>query len=77
MSTETVGTIEARLHFSRLLDKAHQGTVIILTRRGKPVAQLGPADDRVAHPVFGSAKGKIHIAHDFDEPLDDMAEYQE
>jgi hypothetical protein len=26
-------------------------------------------------PVFGSAKGKIHMAPDFDEPLEDFKEY--
>ena len=59
-----------------LLEKAHQGTTIIVTRRGRPVAQLGPTDDRANRPVFGSAKGQVHIADDFDEPLADMAEYR-
>ncbi len=76
MKTETVGAFEAKTHFSSLLEKAHQGTVIVVTRRGKPVAQLGPTDEFVTRPVFGSAKGKVHIAPGFDEPLDDMAEYQ-
>ena len=26
-------------------------------------------------PVFGSAKGKIKLSKDFDEPLDDFKEY--
>ena len=76
MKMETVGAFEAKTHFSSLLEKAHKGTVIIVTRRGKPVAQLGPTDDRMTRPVFGSAKGKIRIEDDFDAPLEDMAEYQ-
>jgi prevent-host-death family protein len=76
MKIETVGAFEAKTHFSALLEKAHQGTVIVLTRRGKPVAQLGPTEDHVTRPVFGSARGRIHIADDFDAPLDDMTEYQ-
>lgn len=75
MKTETVGAFEAKTHFSSLLEKAHQGTVIVLTRRGKPVAQLGPTEACDARPVFGSAKGRIQISPDFDEPLEDMAEY--
>ena len=27
-------------------------------------------------PEFGFAKGKIHIADDFDEPLDDFKDYR-
>jgi antitoxin (DNA-binding transcriptional repressor) of toxin-antitoxin stability system len=49
--------------------------VIIVTRRGKPVAQLGPTEEPVARPVFGSTRGRIEIGPDFDEPLEDMAEY--
>ncbi len=38
-------------------------------------AQPGqPTDRRPSH--FGSAKGKITIADDFDTPLDDFADYQ-
>ena len=76
MKTEVVGAFEAKTHFSSLLEKARQGTVIIVTRRGKPVAQLGPTDVDATRPVFGSAKGQIQIGADFDDPLDDMAEYQ-
>lgn len=75
MKTETIGAFEAKTHFSRLLERAHEGTVFTVTRRGKPVAQLGPSEQNVCHPVFGSARGRIQISDDFDEPLEDMAEY--
>ena len=75
MKIETIGAFEAKTHFSRLLERAREGTVFIVTRRGKPVAQLGPSEQRAGHPVFGSAKGQVHISPDFDEPLADMAEY--
>ena len=76
MKTETIGAFEAKTHFSALLEKAHQGTVIVVTRRGKPVAQIGPTSDHVTRPVFGSAMGRIEFSPDFDEPLADMAEYE-
>ncbi len=75
MKTETIGAFEAKTHFSRLLERAHEGTVFVVTRRGKPVAQLGPSEQNGCHPVFGSARGRIHIGDDFDDPLDDMAGY--
>jgi len=75
MNAEIIGAFEAKTHFSQILERAHEGTVFIVTRRGKPVAQLGPSEQHVCHPVFGSARGKVHISDDFDEPLEDMAEY--
>lgn len=75
MKTETIGAFDAKTHFSSLIEKARQGTVIIVTRHGKPVAQLGPTTEPATHPAFGSARGRIEISPDFDAPLDDMAEY--
>ena len=75
MKTEMMGSFEAKTHFSQLLQRVEQGAVFIVTRRGKPVAQLGPCEPSTRHPVFGSAKGQVRIREDFDEPLDDMAEY--
>ena len=40
--TETVNVHEAKTHFSRLLDKAHAGEEIILSKAGKPYARLMP-----------------------------------
>ncbi len=39
---KTVGTYEARTHFSQLLDQVAAGETITITRRGVPVAQLVP-----------------------------------
>jgi prevent-host-death family protein len=41
-----VGTCEAKTHFSALVDAAERGEAIVITRNGKPVAQLGPLADR-------------------------------
>ena len=76
MKTETIGSFAAKTHFAALLEKAQQGTVFIVTKRGHPVAQLGPTDRRGARPLFGSAKGRIRMAADFDAPMPDMAEYE-
>jgi len=40
MNTHTFGTFEAKNKLSRLLDLVENGDVIIITRNGKPVAQL-------------------------------------
>ncbi len=38
----TVGAVQARKTWSALLDRVERGEAIIITRRGKPVAQLVP-----------------------------------
>ena len=75
MKIQTVGAFEAKTHFSQLLEQVHQGAVFVVTRRGKPIAQLQPAEQAACHPFFGSAKGQVQISEDFDEPLADMVEY--
>ena len=42
----TVGAYEAKTHLPRLLRAAERGETVIITRHGKPVAQLGPVQDR-------------------------------
>lgn len=76
MKTTSIGSFAAKTHFSELLKKVQQGTVFVVTKRGRPVAQLGPTDRRDARPVFGSARGRIRMAGDFNAPLADMAEYE-
>ena len=76
MKTQTIGAFEAKTHFSELLEKVHQGMLFVVTKRGKPVAQLGPTGAGATHPVFGSARGRVHMRPDFEEPLADLAEYE-
>lgn len=39
---ESVGTYELEGNLAKLLDRAERGETITITRRGKPVAVLGP-----------------------------------
>lgn len=45
-----IGTFEAKTHLSELLAAAEAGESVLITRRGTPVAQLGPA------PVAGGGR---------------------
>ena len=38
----TVSAYEAKTHLPRLMRAAERGETVIITRHGKPVAQLGP-----------------------------------
>jgi len=42
---DTVGAFEAKTHLSDLLDGVERGERFTITRHGKPVAKLMPADD--------------------------------
>ena len=42
----TVTAYEAKTHLPRLLRAAERGETVIITRHGKPVAQLGPIDEK-------------------------------
>lgn len=42
---KTVGAFEGKTHFSALLNEAASGETIIITKSGRPVAQLGPVCD--------------------------------
>ena len=44
--TEYIGAFEAKTHFSKILDKAGQGTDYIVTKRGKPVAKIVPIEQK-------------------------------
>lgn len=42
---KSVGTYEAKTHLPRLLSQVEQGESITITRRGKPIARLVPAEE--------------------------------
>jgi prevent-host-death family protein len=46
--TITVGVYEAKAKLSELLDRVAAGEEVVITRRGVPVAQLAPVEDRAA-----------------------------
>ena len=44
----TVGAYEAKTHLADLLDDVQRGIAVTITRRGKAVARLVPADEKSA-----------------------------
>lgn len=65
---------QAKSNLSKLLDLAIQGEEIVITQDDKPVAKISP----IKRPLKrGSAKGKVWMSDDFDEPLNDFREYME
>lgn len=64
-----VNVYEAKAQLPALLDRAAAGEEIIIARRGKPLAILGPLPTTVPRRTPGGWKGTLVIAPDFDAPL--------
>ena len=66
--TRVVNVHEAKSTLSKLLEEVEKGERIVVTRAGKPVADLVPHQKRDV--IFGLAKGEIVIYDDetFDDP---------
>ena len=46
----------------RLLDEVKKNHMeVVITKRGKPVAKLVPAEEEAPRPLFGYMKGSIEI----------------
>ena len=73
MSSVSLGEAQARL--PELIGQLRPGEEITITEQGQPLAKVKKAE-RTSWPCkAGSAAGKIHMAADFDAPLEDFAEY--
>lgn len=66
---QTVNIHDAKTNFSKLVDSAAGGEEIIIAKAGKPTARLVPMQRNKVERIFGSLKGKVSIAEDFDAPL--------
>ncbi len=64
--TTTVNIHEAKINLSKLLDRAHEGEEIIITKAGKPLAKLAPLG-KPRERIPGLANGRVTEA--FFEPL--------
>ncbi len=66
---KSVNIHEAKTHLSRLVERAAAGEEIIIAKSGKPVAKLVPFVEDLTPRPFGTMRGKIWMADDFDDPL--------
>jgi prevent-host-death family protein len=66
---------EAKTKLSQLVERAERGEEIVITRNGKPAVKLAPiATASSLASVRGAWRGQVHVAEDFDELPDDIAE---
>jgi antitoxin (DNA-binding transcriptional repressor) of toxin-antitoxin stability system len=66
---------EAKAALDDLVAEALRGEEVVLTRDEQPIARLVPLAEMRPRPRFGSARGLIRIAADFEMPLADFDEY--
>ena len=74
MKAKIIGAFEAKTKLSELLDRVDRGQVYVITKRGRPVAELRPVGGRDGLR-FGGDAGAIVIGEDFDAPLPDFQEF--
>jgi prevent-host-death family protein len=66
-TADTVSVRDAKIHFSKLLERVSAGEEIVIAKAGKPVARLSPIlPTSRKKRVPGIDKGKIWMAKDFD-----------
>ncbi len=74
MKTYTIETAQNKL--DQLLSDAHNGQTVLITAKDGWAVKLVPTPVRANKPrKAGSAQGQVWMSDDFDDPLDDFAEY--
>ena len=75
MDTLQVNIHEAKTNLSKLIQKAINGEDVIIAKGNKPIVKLVLVDNKKPQRKLGTAKGKIELADNFDESLEDFKEY--
>ena len=65
----SVGIEEASNRLLELIQAVEDGKVIVITRNGRPVAQLGPPRIELRRARFDGMKGKIRLLPGWDDPI--------
>lgn len=63
---------EAKTHFSKLLERVLKGEEVVIAKAGKPIARILPIVNDVPRRTPGNDAGKIIIASNFDDPLEEF-----
>lgn len=74
---QKIGAFAAKTHLASILDKVAHGQTFVVTKHGKPIAQIIPVNQRPTVRLAGQWRGRIWMADDFDAPLEDFKEYME
>jgi antitoxin (DNA-binding transcriptional repressor) of toxin-antitoxin stability system len=76
MTIHQVNIHEAKTHLSRLIQEALAGKTVIIARDNQPLVKLEVLPEAKSQRMIGGAKDLVlHLADDFDTPLEDFQEY--
>jgi prevent-host-death family protein len=64
-----VNLYDAKTNLSELVERAAAGEEIVIAKAGRPRARLVRVESALPERRPGRARGRIHIAPDFDAPL--------
>lgn len=67
---EQVTAHHTQAHFDTLLARVEQGETMVITRDGRPIAELTPPKP-VGRRMFGALRGQASIGPAFFDPLPD------
>ena len=69
MSDMEIGTAEAKNRFTELLRIVEDGEQVVITRHGRPVAQITPPPTAPRKARFDGMKGRIRLLPGWDDPI--------
>lgn len=66
-----VSVADAKNRLSELLRSVEEGEKVVITRNGKPVAQIVPPPPAKRVIRWDTMKGQIHLKPGWDDPIDE------
>lgn len=70
-----IAVAEATAHLPELIQEAVGGGTVVIVGNDDAAVRLVPDAPAAKQPRFGSARGHIKMAEDFDAPLDGFEDY--
>ena len=64
-----VSTAEAKNHLPKLIRAVEAGEQVVITRHGRPVAQIAPPPAERRAVRFDGMKGRIRLLPGWDDPI--------
>jgi prevent-host-death family protein len=64
-----VSIAEAKSRLPELIRAVEHGESVVITRKGKPVAQLAPVPSERRQIRFGTMRGRIRLKPGWDKPI--------
>lgn len=65
-----VSVSEAKNRLTQLLRAVEDGESVVITRNGKPIAQIVPPPPERRKVIFGGMRGRIKLLPGWDDPID-------